>query len=243
MTPSPSPTPFNSAHFRARIVKILLAAGAVATTISLLVEAISFAFPPLANEQDVGENPIGAVMTLFTAAVAILDFFIYLVTIVFFLMWLYRSYDNVRKFNPWNRTTYSPGFAVGSFFIPFMNLVVPYRIVKEIWQKSGLPEEVQLAEPSPPGVFPAWWLFWLLAGFTNNLSMRVSFNERLENSGVAILSIVASALSVLAAIFAYLVVDEIDKRQEETSARLNLGNFTTLPPPPPDLSMPITHFE
>ena len=243
MYPSPSPTPFNSAHFRARVVKILLAAGAVATTISLLVEAISLAFPPLATEQELGDNPIGAVLILMTSLVALLEFVIYVATVVAFLMWLHRACKSVLEFNPWNRLTYSAGFAVGSFFIPFMNLVVPYRIVKEVWQKSGTPDEARFAAPSPPAMFPAWWLFWLLAGFTNNLSMRLTLSERLENSGAAIISIVASAMSIIAAIFAYLVVDAIDRKQEETIAKLHLGKFPTLPPPPPDLRTAITHFE
>ncbi len=51
------------------------------------------------------------------------------------------------------------------------------------------------------------------------------------------ISIVASALSVLAAVFAYLVVDAIDKRQEETSGKLGLGKFSGPPPPPTNLSM------
>jgi hypothetical protein len=67
--------------------------------------------------------------------------------------------------------------------------------------------------------------------------MRLSFIEKIEDSTATMVSIVASALSIIAAIFAYVVVDDIDKRQEETSAKLNLGKFSMPPPPPADLSM------
>lgn len=245
MNPSPYPTPYNSAHGRARIVKILLAVGAIATATSLLVEALSLAFPPPTEGQDLGDNPMGAVVALMTLLVAVLEFFIYLATVVFFLMWLYRAYSNLKVFNSWNRPTYSPGFAVGSFFIPFANLVIPYRIVKEVWQKSGMPNEAYLAETNPPATFATWWFFWILAGFANNISLRLSLNDGIETNTATMISIVASALSILAAIFAYLVVDAIDQKQEETSAKLNLTQFPAPPPPPSDLSMPnaMTHFE
>ena len=236
MNPSPYPAPYNSAHVRARIVKVLLIAGAVATGISLLAEVISLVFPPLSEGQEVADNPAGAVLVLLTLLIALCEVVIYLATAIFFLMWLYRAYNNLRALNPWSRLDYSPGWAVGSFFVPFMNLVTPYRIVKEVWQKSGPPDEAVLAAPNPPGWFAAWWLFWLLAGFANNISLRLSFTERVAENATTMVSIVASALSIIAAIFAYVVVDEIDKRQEETSAKLKLGNFS-MPPPPADLSI------
>jgi hypothetical protein len=42
---------------------------------------------------------------------------------------------------------------------------------------------------------------------------------------------------ILASVFAYVVVDEIDKKQEDTSGKLGLGKFSGPPPPPPDLSV------
>ena len=67
--------------------------------------------------------------------------------------------------------------------------------------------------------------------------MRLSFNENVPQKTATIVSIVASALSVIAALFAYLVVDEIDKKQEETSGKLRLGKLSG-PPPPPILPTP-----
>jgi membrane protease YdiL (CAAX protease family) len=237
MYPSPYPPPFHSAHFRATIVKILLVVGAVVAAISLLTDALSLAFPPPAEGQEVGENPIAAVLVLIVVLLALLSVMIYLTTVVFFLMWLYRAYGNLRAFDPSRPLDHSPGWAVGSFFIPFVNLVIPYRAVKETWQKSGPPDEALLSEPAPPATFPVWWLFWLLSCIAGNISMRASFNENVPESTAMIIATVADGLSILAALFAYLVVDAIDKRQEETSARAKLGTFPG-PPPPPNLSVP-----
>jgi Domain of unknown function (DUF4328) len=236
MNPSPS-RPFISAHGRARIVKILLVVGAVATGISLVAESLSLAFP-LAEDQALEDNPSGAAVVLVVFFLALLELVIYVATVVFFLMWLYRAHDNLRAFNAWVRPNYSKGWAVGSFFIPFVNLVVPYRAVKEVWQKSGPPDEALLSEPGPPATFPVWWTFWLLASFAGNISMRLAFNDNVPESTATMVSIVASGLSIVAAGFAYLVVDAIDKRQEGTSTKLELGKLSGPPPPPTNLSMP-----
>lgn len=60
MNPFPSPAPFNSAHVRANIVKILLIVGAFATGLSLLAEALSLGLSPLTDDQELGENPMAA---------------------------------------------------------------------------------------------------------------------------------------------------------------------------------------
>jgi hypothetical protein len=233
MNPSPSHASFSSAHFRATIVKVLLVVGAIVTGISLFAEALSLAFPPVTADQELADNPGGAVILLITFLLSVLDLIIYITTVVFFAMWLYRAYGNLRAFAPWPRLDYSPGWAVGSFFIPFVNLVVPYRAVKETWQKSVPPDEALLSEPNPPSWFPVWWLFWLLASFAGNISIRLSFNEKVSEITATKVSIVASALFIVAALFAYLVVDAIDTRQEETRAKLQLGKVPGPPPPPP----------
>jgi len=228
---TPSHAPYASAHARARIVKILFIVGAVAALVSILAEGLSLAFP-VTEGVEVEENIMGTVVALFMLLVGLLEFVIYVATVVVFLMWLYRVYNNLKAFGPWVRLESSAGWAVGSFFIPFANLVWPYRAVKEVWQKSWPPEDAILFAPSPPAIFPAWWTFWLLASFAGNISLRLTFNDEVPESAKTIASIVASALSIVAALFAYLVVDEIDKRQEETSAKVKLTTFQGPPPPP-----------
>lgn len=238
MNPSPYPAPFHSAHTRARIVKILLIAGAVATGVMLLVEALSLAFPPLTEDQDISENLTVAVVLFLTALLGLLNVLLYITTVVFFLVWLHRANSNLKAFNPWIRLEHTAGWAVGSFFIPFVNLVVPYHAVREVWRKSLPPDEVNVAETSPPASFPLWWLFWLASSFAGNISFRVTFTENVSTQTATIISIAASALSIVAAFFCYTVVGAIDEKQEAAAAKLNLGRTPGPPPPPPNLTSP-----
>ena len=213
------------------MTKILLAAGAIATGIAILADALSLAISPLTDEQEVGDNMMGAGIALVLFLVSILQFIIYLTTVVFFLMWIHRAYKNLRAFNPASRLENTPGWAVGSFFIPIANLFVPYRIVKEIWQKSWPGDEIISYAPSRPATFPLWWTFWLLASISGNVNGRYDLDPSTPQSLSAMVSIVGGTLSILASIFAYLVVDAIDKRQEETIRKLNLETPSGPPPP------------
>ena len=232
MYPSPSSTPFVSAHFRSRVVSILLIIGVVLNGLSMLSAGLELQFPVPAEGQEIGDAPVGFALTLFILAMALVSALVYFSTVLAFCMWLHRAYKNLRAFGAF-RLDHSPGWAVGSFFVPFVNLVVPYRAVKEVWQKSIPPEQSRLGLPSPPGWFLLWWVFWLLGSCAGNISFRLSFNEGVSESASAIASIVADFLSIVAALLAYVVIGDIDDRQEETARTLGLKTLAGPLPPPP----------
>src|SRR6185437_9304082 len=49
---------------------------------------------------------------------------------VAFLMWFYRVHKNLLALRAAN-LEYSPGWAVGGFFVPFLNLVRPMHVMRE----------------------------------------------------------------------------------------------------------------
>lgn len=238
MSSSPSSTPsFVSAHLRSRVVIILLITGVVVNGLSILCSALVLRFPVPTEGQELGDAPVGVALAFFLLAMALISVVVYVSTIIAFCMWLHRAYKNLSAFGAF-KLNYSPGWAVGSFFVPFVSLVVPYRAVKEVWQKSVPPEQSRLSEPSPPGWFPLWWLFWLLCTWAGNISFRMSFTAGVSESAAEIVSIVADFLAIVAALFAYVVIGDIDDRQEETARMLGLKNAAG-PPPPPTLSEPV----
>src|SRR5918997_1098797 len=73
-------------------------------------------------------------------AVALIHLAVRIALVVAFLLWLHRASKNLAALgNPKSRIEYTPGWAVGWFFIPFANLVMPYRAVREVWVKSEPP--------------------------------------------------------------------------------------------------------
>ncbi len=223
-----------SAHNRARIVSVLLIVYAIVNLISLPVFLLPVFFPTLAVDEEISD-PETLIVALLEVSVGLIGVIVYLATIVAFLMWLYRSYENLPSFGVGrNNIKYSSGWAVGSFFIPFVSLVVPYRAVKELWNKS-VPNSGDMFSEGAPGFFPLWWGVWLVSSFASQIYFRLSWREALTAEEDAALGVLTGILDILAAILALMVVREIDRQQTE-SAKLIPGEFkNTQPPPPPTL--------
>ncbi|MEL7238840.1 MAG: DUF4328 domain-containing protein [Planctomycetota bacterium] len=77
-----------------------------------------------------------------------------IVFLVVLMMWLYRAVSNVRVRTGDSHAT--PGWSVGWWFIPFANLVVPYRILTDLWKRSGAEERT--GSTNLPGIFWGLWI-------------------------------------------------------------------------------------
>jgi hypothetical protein len=77
---------------------------------------------------------------------------------VAFFIWLYRACANCRRCAP--ELQFTPGWAVGCFFVPVLNLYLPYQAMQEVWKVSWNPRNwFNLRESF---LVIAWWiLFWL----------------------------------------------------------------------------------
>lgn len=232
---------FSSAHTRAQLAKALLLANAALAVVSLLSNiyaASSSAANVAVLEEEI--NPV----ELLQGLIGLAQVFVYLATIVIFLVWLHRAYKNLPAFGV--QTEQSPGWAVGSWFIPFLNLVRPYQIVKETWIKSdpGVSYSSGYADAGPvarsAALVGVWWAFWLLSNVVGNFYGRVVWDaETAEQlSAAATLGIVSDLLNVVSAVLAFLVVKTIDRMQEEKAARLNVAAWPTPPPPPVSFDAP-----
>ena len=76
----------------------------------------------------------------------------FFMTALFFLLWTYRSYRHLSALSD-RDLRFSPGWAVGWFFVPIMNLFRPYQVMKEMWRKST-PERVHPGPGSGRPVSP-----------------------------------------------------------------------------------------
>jgi Domain of unknown function (DUF4328) len=199
----------------------------------MVMAGLELVFPALSEDGEIEDNVGGFVVALAQLGVGSLQLLIYIATVVLFLMWLYRSYENLRSFGtPSRNITYSSGWALGSFFIPFVNLVVPYRAIKELWRNSAATDAF-LRDDSVPAWFPVWWTFWLLSNFASNIHFRMAYREGVSREVLAVGGVIADALTIIAAILAIVVVQEITRRQDEASNSLKLDHAPNHPPPPP----------
>lgn len=137
---------------------------------------------------------------------------VFLVTAFTFLKWVYRATLNSQGFGAVGMRC-TPGWAVGCYFVPFLNLVRPYQVMKELWQISQDPKTWQLQDGSP--LLGWWWGLWLVSGALGQLVFRLSREADTieELRTLTTLSIVASAVAIPLTLLALTIVRTIAARQ------------------------------
>jgi hypothetical protein len=84
--------------------------------------------------------------------------------LVLLMVFLYRANCNLRAIGT-KDLRYSPGWAVGSWFIPFLSLVWPWLAMGEIYKASHSPFGTKWKKDSFPGVVTACWVSSILGLF------------------------------------------------------------------------------
>jgi Domain of unknown function (DUF4328) len=154
-----------------------------------------------------------------------------LTTGLFFLIWQHRVHRNLPALGA-AHLRFSPGWAVGWWFVPLMNLVRPYQAIKELWRASDpdvdpLDPGAWRTTPTTP-VLPWWWVLCLLSTNAGHQDMsRVlsvvapSGSDGLDQLIWAYGALLASGILGLGALVCTLVlVRGVDTRQDEKHRRL-----------------------
>jgi hypothetical protein len=80
------------------------------------------------------------------------------------IVWWYQAYQAIER-SPLGERSWSAGWAVGGWFIPFANLVIPKLVLNEIDRSSTALEEGVAEWRTRPLLAIAnwWWAFWVLS--------------------------------------------------------------------------------
>lgn len=229
---------YRSGHLRAIAAMLLLGASAGVHLLSALLHAfIAGGVLGGPDAAAAGEETLSVVDAL-NAVVLLLNFFVYLAAIVAFLLWIHRAYSNLRPLGA-RQLNDTAGWAVGSFFIPILNLFRPYKAVREIWRWSkpvtDAGDEIAglsfTADTSAPLV-GWWWGFWIVSNVASNLYYRLS-DEKGAAEAIPWLGLLNDIATIVAAAVAILMIRAIDRMQEDKSKQLALSGASFEQPPPP----------
>ncbi len=159
--------------------------------------------------------------------IGITQLIVYIFALVIFLMWIHRSYRNLPALGVVG-LKYSPGWAVGYFFIPILNLFRPYQTVKEIWKASDPNIDFtdntawRYVDTSP--LIKIWWFFWIIDNsldrFVGRMSRRADTLKGFIDADW--ISIISDILAVIVAVLTIIIVRTISDMQENKSKRLTM---------------------
>jgi hypothetical protein len=95
-----------------------------------------------------------------------------------FLRWVYAANRNVRALGA-TGLKFSPGWAVGCYFVPILWLWKPYQAMREIWKCSQDPTDWHTV-PNP-SLLRWWWFLWLCSVNLAQISMRLGQSDDVES--------------------------------------------------------------
>jgi len=161
-------------------------------------------------------------------AMALAQLALVLVTGIAFITWTRRVYRNLPALGA-DRLRFRPGWAVGAWFVPFLNLVRPKQIVDDAWRASDydLPRGsgAEWQGRPLPAYLHAWWGTLLASGFAGNAALRASESEDIAQLvNASRLTLLSDVLWLIAAVLAFVVVTRLTARQQRRAAKLGIGS-------------------
>ncbi len=172
---------------------------------------------PLSQER---ADTLDAVFT----ALAILQLLVRFACAVPFCIWFVRVYKNLLALGI-NSLTFPPGWAAGGWFVPFLNLVRPYQIAKEIWlgsQRTTAIVDDVVRKGMDARLVSSWWALWILGLVTSQVgSKMMPEGGDLGMLQASYLVLAVSDLLLAGAAFAAVkLVQGIEARQADTHSAM-----------------------
>ncbi|MEZ5980126.1 MAG: DUF4328 domain-containing protein [Planctomycetota bacterium] len=107
---------------------------------------------------------------------------------------------------------YTPGWAVGWYFVPFANLVVPCQVMAELFRVAAPKHGPERLSGSARPLIAAWWTMWLLSSVLSRVSMRFDPESIEELSDSARIDMASSAVEIVLAVVAMALVRNLTDR-------------------------------
>lgn len=130
---------------------------------------------------------------------------------VTFIMWFRRAYYNLNQLT-YNNLEHSDGWAAGCWFVPFINLYRPYKMMKEMYVKTDSflyeSDSLEYKKKLNTSYLSVWWTLWIISSFISNFSFRYSLDaetvSQLSNSSV--IAIVEAIIGIPLALVTIIVI-------------------------------------
>lgn len=145
---------------------------------------------------------------------------------IFFLMWLGHSYANLPSLGA-TGLRFHPALVVLGFFIPIVNLVLPYIAMQELWRASAPADaDGHWSDLAGSKQITIWWTFWILSALSYLIILGVPVaseflfrGDWIQPRAIAtvygLVNILGSLFTVAANILLIGVIEDIIQRQSK----------------------------
>lgn len=186
---------FRSLHTLSTALVWMLRAGAVVAALSLVssIMQLELLRQPYTEAQGIENDQREGAIGGFSLVLA-------LATFVVFGIWIVRAHRNLPALGA-RHLEFTPGWALGWFFVPIAYFWKPYQAMRALWQNSR--DATRPHTQDTTWVMPVWWGLWIISMVLGNYLIRHSF----ETATVAQLTEVTQVtmLDCFVDVFLYLV--------------------------------------
>lgn len=155
----PQPRNTESIARLSKAVQVLLWVGAGFSLITIFIEIYGLAVTTeFMNDPFL---PMDRVMN-YASISSVAGIFASLVLIATGICWVIWQFQVAKQVIGMTRRT--PGWHIGSWFIPIVSFWFPYQNISDLWKAVGRPQ---------PSWLIGWWLLWLVSGVTSQVSARI----------------------------------------------------------------------
>jgi hypothetical protein len=207
----------------------LLAAGAAASALFAVYTTTSVRLLQRAMAGAAVTDAELATALIRTNIVSLGQLVLWLATMTVFLIWFHRGYRNVRSLGT-TAPRFGTGWAVGSWFVPILNLVRPKQIADELWRASrpaAASDGTSDEGPDEPRmvIVHLWWTLFLGLGAFQLLLAAQMYESAADLDPEALLSalqgsLIASVIDIAFYLLTFMLVYGITVGQEARIARL-----------------------
>lgn len=143
-----------------------------------------------------------------------------------FIWWLRRATCNAPALGAYD-PKWSPGWAVGGWFVPFLGWWRPVQVVNQAWSVGDVTMQVQESnEWRNTGVSPlvvCWWVGWVVIGLLWRTVVVENDTVELESyRGFMIFEALLNALMAGVAVLAVAVVSRVTARQDARNRQFDV---------------------
>ena len=196
------------------VVGAAILIGALANRLSVIddIDDAGYTFRILERADDADSFASGAAVLLLAGMLG---------TAVCFIVWMWRAAKNNEALGR-TGARFGPGWAIGGWFIPIANLVIPFLMMQDLWRGSdpSTPRDDHQWRASGASTLVGWWwatvvatsILRIVAGGGSSDDERHSLDEIRRSNRFAL---VGAVITIAAAVLATRVVRSLTDRQEE----------------------------
>ena len=160
-----------------------------------------------------------------------LQLLVLLASALAFLIWFHRAHKNLPALGG-RELKYSPRWAVGGFFVPFLNFVRPVQVMREVWHGSDPAGTERDASPAGPGIrnqlgtpplVNLWWGILILSSLVGNAIFRMGVTENPTLDQLQMMSallVLSDVIDIPSALVAFSLITRITNWQTERQKRM-----------------------